>query len=656
MADRQLAKLLSQVCGPAASDGGGLSDAQLLARFVSCRDEAAFELLVWRHRRLVLGVCRRVLGDLHDAEDAFQATFLALARKAGAIRRREALAAWLHRVAWRVALTARSGRARRAAREGPLDAGTISPPAGGGPTPEQRDLRAAVDEEVNRLPARLRAPVVLCYFQGRTVAEAARQLGCPRGTLASRLARARRRLRTRLARRGLALMALSAAASAGTASGGLVRRTARDALCYAAGGAARSEVRPPVAALAEEVLKAMSYRKLTLVAATVVAFAGALLFGGVLAVRSGTRASAGPLPLPAEEQGRPEPPRAPVTVSRPLWREVTPSEDFVGRLEAGRTVEVRAQVGGLLEKALCRVGDEVKKGDVLFEIDPRALKLALDKAEAELAVAEVRAKQAETDLQRAGRAGRATGESLDKLASARAEAAAAVRLARLGVEARRLDLAAAQVASPLDGTVTRVNAAAGELVSGGDARATALAAVASLDPLRVAFDVDERTFLRHRELFRARRDEAPPVPLTVRVADDKVLPRRGHLEGVEASVNATTGAIRAWGAVPNRDRALVPGLFVRVRLPVGKPRRALMVPEGAVFTDQGKHFVWVVNGRDVAERRAVQLGPADAGARVIESGLGPDEWVVTAGARGLSAGDPVEPRRAKAPPAGPARE
>jgi multidrug efflux pump subunit AcrA (membrane-fusion protein) len=97
-------------------------------------------------------------------------------------------------------------------------------------------------------------------------------------------------------------------------------------------------------------------------------------------------------------------------------------------------------------------------------------------------------------------------------------------------------------------------------------------------------------------------------------------------------------------------------MSVRVRLMLGKPRRALVVPEGAVFTDQDKPFVWVVNGRDVVERRAVKLGPAEEGTRVIEEGLGPDDWVVTAGARGLSAGEPVEPRRAKAPLAGPARE
>jgi gold/copper resistance efflux system membrane fusion protein len=663
MADRQLAKLLSQVCGPAASDDGGLSDAQLLARFVASRDEAAFELLVWRHRRLVLGVCRRVLRDLHDAEDAFQATFLALARKAGAIRRREALAAWLYRVAWRVALTARSGRKRRAAREVPLDgAGPATPPADSGPTPEQRDVWATVDEEVSRLPARFQAPVVLCYFEGKTVAEAARLLGCPRGTLASRLARARERLRTRLARRGLALTALPAAAlvpaAADNACAGLVRRTARGAARYAAGGAGWSEVRAPVAALTEEVLKAMSYRKIALAAAAVVAFAGALLFGGVLAARNGPQAAAEPPPA-AGGEGRPESPPAPVTVSRPVSREFTPFERFTGRLEAGRTVEIRAGVGGRLDKVACRVGDEVKKGDVLFEIDPRALQLALGKAEAELARAEARVKQAEADWKSAQELHKnrvVASASLDKSAAALAEAAAALRLARLGVESCRLDLAAARLASPLDGTVTRVNATAGELVSGGDARATVLATVASLDPLRVAFDVDERTFLRHRDLFRGRKDKGPPVPITVQAADEKVPPRRGHIEEVAASIDSSTGALRVWGAIPNRDRALVPGLFVRVRLPTGEPRRVLMVPEDTIFTDQGKHFVWVVNGQDVAEQRTVKLGPADAGMCVIEGGLGADEWVVIAGARGVKAGAKVEPRRAKTPPPAPGQE
>jgi DNA-directed RNA polymerase specialized sigma24 family protein len=146
MADRELSSVLGRIAAAADRGSGGVCDAHLLERFVGGGDEAAFELLVWRHARLVFGVCRRVLGNAHDAEDAFQAVFLALARKAGAIGKRAALAGWLYRVACRVSLNARADRARRAARERP------SPSLGGVPAPaetspsEGREVRALVDE------------------------------------------------------------------------------------------------------------------------------------------------------------------------------------------------------------------------------------------------------------------------------------------------------------------------------------------------------------------------------------------------------------------------------------------------------------------------------------------------------------------------------
>ncbi len=184
------------------------SDAQLLERFLAQRDPEAFELLVWRHERLVLSACRRILGDLHDAEDAFQATFLTLVRKARSIGRGQALASWLYRVACRIALRARAGRAGRE-RQG-IDLTGL--PAGDDAASERRELGPVLDEEVGRLPEKQRAAVVLCYLEGRTYAEAARVLGCPVGTVSTRLTHARERLRARLQRRGLGLGAAGLAA------------------------------------------------------------------------------------------------------------------------------------------------------------------------------------------------------------------------------------------------------------------------------------------------------------------------------------------------------------------------------------------------------------------------------------------------------------
>jgi RNA polymerase sigma factor (sigma-70 family) len=244
--------------------GHDLSDAQLLERFVAERDEAAFELLVWRHGPTVLGVCQRVLRNEQDAEDAFQATFLVLVRKAGSISKRQAVGSWLYRVAHRVALRALAGK-RVASWVAVRDV-----PAEPAPAPDWDDLRPVLDEEVNRLPEKYRVPFVLCYLEGKTNEEAAHQLGCPRGTVQSRLAWARQRLRARLGRRGLALSAVTPA----IVSSELVRSAVSSAL-----GSAPAQV----AALSEGVLQTMLWTKLKLVAACVFLF-GALGIGGVLSM------------------------------------------------------------------------------------------------------------------------------------------------------------------------------------------------------------------------------------------------------------------------------------------------------------------------------------------------------------------------------------
>jgi RNA polymerase sigma factor (sigma-70 family) len=249
---------LRQVLGTPA--GGGVSDADLLRRFLAEQDQASFELLLWRHAAMVLHVCRQVLDDGDAAEDAFQATFLVFIRKAASISHREALGSWLYRVAYRVALKARSQAKKRAAMPSELDclaAPTETDDAG------QRDLRRMICEEVNRLPAKYRAPIVACFFEGKTHEEAALQLGWPRGTVAGRLARARDLLRRRLVRRGVALTAgsLLTALSVGTSQAaltGLVDSLIQTARQLAAGQAAATVVSPRIAALAEGVLQTMN--------------------------------------------------------------------------------------------------------------------------------------------------------------------------------------------------------------------------------------------------------------------------------------------------------------------------------------------------------------------------------------------------------------
>jgi RNA polymerase sigma factor (sigma-70 family) len=267
-----------QVLDQLQQAGGGLSDGQLLGRFVGARDESAFAALVRRHGPMVLGVCRRVLGDFHDAEDAFQATFLVLARKAGSVVRRDSLGCWLYQVAYHTALEAGTARARRRARERPMN---DMPHPEVAPA-EARDWRPLLDQELSRLPEKYRAAIVLCDLEGRTRRDVARLLGVPEGTLSSRLAAGRQRLAKRLAACGVTLSggALAVALGEGSASGqvpaGLVNLTAKGAALVVAGQAA---VSTPAVALMKGVMRAMLLKKLRLAAGAVLVLAALGLAG-----------------------------------------------------------------------------------------------------------------------------------------------------------------------------------------------------------------------------------------------------------------------------------------------------------------------------------------------------------------------------------------
>jgi RNA polymerase sigma factor (sigma-70 family) len=294
------------------ANGGDWSDGQLLERFLSQREEAAFEALVCRHGPMVLGVCRRVLRDGHDAEDAFQATFLVLVRKAASIMPRELVGNWLYGVAYRTALKARCMTARRRARERQVRDMPRSQTLDSG---ARDDLQARLDAELSRLPDKFRAPVILCELEGKSRRDVARQLGIAEGTLSSRLARARRLLARRLSSptvplSGGAVAALvSTQAASAAVPAPLLASTAKAGALLAVGEAATAVVSAKVAALMEGVLKAMFLTKLKTVMAFIVA-------AGVLAVTVGTLGSAlmanpGPAAVvdddpPPQKKSRPE--------------------------------------------------------------------------------------------------------------------------------------------------------------------------------------------------------------------------------------------------------------------------------------------------------------------------------------------------------------
>jgi RNA polymerase sigma factor (sigma-70 family) len=286
-------------------DGAGLSDGQLLGRFVEQRDEAAAAALVRRHGPMVWGVCRRVLGHAHDAEDAFQATFLVLARRAASIIPREMVGNWLYGVAHQTALKARALRAKRRARERQVSA---MPEPKVGPQDPCDDLRAALDQELRRLPEKYRAAIVLCDLEGNTRKEAAQHLGVPEGTLAARLVRARTMLRGRLARHGLAVSGgalattlLPKEATAGVPTA-VVSSTIQAMILSAAGNAAATgAISAKAAILAQGVMRAMLFTRLRGVITILLALAAAV---GVVGLTYGFKTRSAPAPQAAPPAAR----------------------------------------------------------------------------------------------------------------------------------------------------------------------------------------------------------------------------------------------------------------------------------------------------------------------------------------------------------------
>lgn len=301
-----LLQYLRRLSGGKAGDAA-LDDAQLLGRFLASRDESAFTTLVQRYGAMVWGLCVRLLGQTPEAEDAFQATFLVLVRKAASLHDSQAVGPWLYGVAYRTALKLRGQRAQRAARETPL----TEPFAEQQPEPIWSDLRPILDEEINRLPTKYRLPVLLCYLQGLSSEEAAQRLGCAKGTVFSRLSRARDLLRRRLIRRGVevsagALAAVLAENAALRAVPPLALReiTIRTSLLFAAGTAGQT-LSAPLAALVEGVVRSMllSKVKYALIVVLAVGFAGSGL--GFLAHHTNASPPSSPSPPPVnQDHGR----------------------------------------------------------------------------------------------------------------------------------------------------------------------------------------------------------------------------------------------------------------------------------------------------------------------------------------------------------------
>ncbi len=341
-----------------------------------------------------------------------------------------------------------------------------------------------------------------------------------------------------------------------------------------------------------------------------------------------------------------------VVVSKPLQQEVSDYEDFTGRTDAAQSVDLRARVSGYLSKINFKPGDEVEQGELLFEIDAREYQAALDRAEAEVAGLDARVKRTEADFRRAEKllpSNTITREEYDKIVADRAEAAAGLSSAGAKVKQARLDLEFTRVTAPLSGRIGRNLIDEGNLVAADN---TLLANIVSVDPAFVYFNVDERTILRVQRMAMEGKEPSEKklhLPVHVRLADEKDYPHQAEVDFIDNRVDPSTGTIRVRAVIPNPIvadgwRRFAAGLFVGVRVPIGRPYKALLVSERALGTDQGQKFVYVVNDKNEVVYRPVRIGRLQDGLRVIEEGLQADERVITSGLQRVRPGVAVQPK------------
>jgi RND family efflux transporter MFP subunit len=348
--------------------------------------------------------------------------------------------------------------------------------------------------------------------------------------------------------------------------------------------------------------------------------------------------------------GPPVPPTTPVTVSRPVERYVTDYADFTGRTAAVDSVEVRARVWGYLQKVNFKEGDLVQKGDVLFELDPRPYQTLLDQANAKVAQDEAQLAYDEAEYQRRVPLvgpGAVSRSELDKTAAARRVDIANIAADKAVVASRQLDLEYTKVTAPISGRVSRYVVTVGNLLQAGELGGTLLTTIVSVDPMYVYFDVDEYTALRVQQLVREDKSDSPRddgYAISLGLATEEGYPHLGAIDFEDNQVNPKTGTIRVRGVFPNKEKVLLPGLFGRVRMPIGRPHRALLVSDRALDTDQGQKVLYVVNEKSEVVSRPVQLGTLHDGLREITEGLKPGEPVIVNGLQQVQPGLTVEPR------------
>jgi RND family efflux transporter MFP subunit len=345
----------------------------------------------------------------------------------------------------------------------------------------------------------------------------------------------------------------------------------------------------------------------------------------------------------------PAPPK--VTVSRPVVQEIIEWDEYTGRLEATENVEVRARVSGYLQSIHFKDGAIVKKGDLLFVIDPRPYQAEVDRVRAELQLAQARLELAKSDYARAQKLLQfraMSQEEADTRAATERQAQESVAAGQAAVKAAGLNVEFTRVTAPITGRISRRLVTEGNLINGGTAQSTLLTTIVSMDPIYVYFEADERSYLKHVRL--SQNGKGPNSrqgrnPVYLALADEKGFPRNGYIDFIDNRLDPKTGTMTGRAVFTNSDLALAPGLFGRIRIPGSTPYDAVLVPDEAIGSDQAQKFVFVMNGDNTVEQRTVQLGPLVHGFRVVSQGLKPDDWLIVSGLQRARSGLQVTPER-----------
>ena len=349
-------------------------------------------------------------------------------------------------------------------------------------------------------------------------------------------------------------------------------------------------------------------------------------------------------PAPAAP-GPPPPPAVDISVITP--RQINPSDELTGRIEAVHNVQVRARVSGYVTAVNYHEGSEVPKGSALFTIDARPYQAALSHASADLSRAESRVTLARSDSERADKLVAASVISRvqhETTSATTAQAVADVAAAKASLDAARLDVEFTQVRAPIAGRTGQALVSVGDYVAAGPAP-TLLTTVVSVDPVYVYFTTDEHTYLRFAS-------QALGASVGVGVGDEAGYPHTGKIDFIDNRVDAATGTIRLRAVVPNPDKRLTPGLYARVQLGEGKPLNAVAIDDKAILTDQDRKYVYVLGAADSVERRDVTLGRIVDGLRVVSSGLKTGDRVIVNGTQKVFPGGKATIAQKTTPAAG----